>query len=429
MPEKVDLIERVEGHVGINIEVKDQGRMEFKFGIKEGPRLFEKFLEGRSYTEVPFFVTRICGFCPIVHNLSAIKAIENILDIHPSPQVRELRRALHAMEFIQSHSAHLYMLTLPDFVDNKEDIFSLQSERPETIKKAIKLRKDINEMIETLGGRTVHPLSTRVGGFSILPSKKEIQRGLKKLVTMKAIAKETIDLISNLEYPQLDIPTHYLAIERDDERYPLYDGHITTSQGKTFNDSAYSDIIQEKTIPYSASKFSYIDGEPYLTGALSRMNLHKDKLHNEAKRKVESISMEFPSDNPFHNNVAQAIEILHCIEEVHRIYKNILDEDLRQSELLGKEMKEAASLEITKDNGVDSVEAPRGTLFHSYELDEDGFVQAVDILTPTAQSAASIEQHINSMVSHLSGVSLNETMKKIKTLVRAYDPCISCSVH
>lgn len=429
MTEKIDLIERVEGHVGVNVQIKAKGKVQLQFGIQEGPRLFEKFLEGRTYQEVPFFVERICGFCPIVHNLSALKALENALGITPTDQVIELRRALNVMEFIQSHSAHLYLLTLPDFVDDKDDIFSVATIFPETVKRAVELRKNINEMIETLGGRAVHPLSTRIGGFSVLPSKDTIKQDLKRLQRMKPMAEESVDLIADLDYPELDVDTHYLALGREDERYPTYDGYIMTSKGKQFPVSSYSEIIHEKTIPYSSAKFSYIGGEPYLTGALSRVNLNNDHLHRAAKRKLEEITVDFPSDNPYHNNVAQAIEMLHCVEELQRIYNDLLDEDLRKLQLLGREFEDRTLPAESPRHGADAVEAPRGTLFHYYEMDENGIIQDVDILTPTAQSAANIEQHLNVMITQIDGMTYEETIERIKTLVRAYDPCISCSVH
>lgn len=429
MPEKVELIERVEGHVGINVELEPQRQLRIKFGIKEGPRLFEKFLEGRTYHEVPIFVQRICGFCPIVHNLSAVKAIEQAVGINPPPVVGHLRRAFQAMELIQSHSAHLYLFTLPDFTGKHEDIFGVNREHPEIVQKAIELRKDINSMIETLGGRTVHPIASRIRGFTMLPSKDEIRKDLKRLERMKPITENTIDFFADLNYPDLEIDTHYLALGREDDRYPLYDGHVVTSKGKRFKVSRYDDIIHERTVSHSTAKFSYIEGAPYLTSALSRINLNNATLKDEAKRKLEEITISFPSDNPYHNNVAQAIEILQCIETIQQIYTNLLDEDLSKFEHLDKEFMDDSSPKVKAGTGIDAVEAPRGTLFHSYEVNDKGTIQEVDILTPTAQSAAAIEEHINVMVSELEGVSYGETTEQIKKLVRAYDPCISCSVH
>lgn len=429
MLEKVDLIERVEGHVGINLEIKSKGRLKLKFGIKEGPRLFEKFLEGRNVHEIPFFVERICGFCPIVHNLSAIKALENTLDVTPSQETIAFRRALNAMEMIQSHSAHLYMLTLPDYIGDSEDIFEVGAEKPELVQQAVQFRNNINAMIETLGGRTVHPTATRIGGFSRFPSNKELQKDLTKLTKMKPIAEKTIELITDLEYPILDFETHYLSLGREDTRYPLYDGKIITSHGKTFEPTDYGTIITEKTVPYSSAKFSYIEGKPYLVGALARMNLNKNHLNSQAKQKVKDIPISFPSDNPFHNNVAQAIEMLHCIEEIETIYKTLLEKDYESDALLEKELQNPSSNQDTAGTGVDAVEAPRGTLFHKYTVNEEGLIDDADILTPTAQSAAKIEQHLNGLVTELEEVSYEEMLEEIKKLVRAYDPCISCSVH
>lgn len=426
MPE-IKLVERVEGHVSVDVDVGAGEKV--NFSISEGPRLFEGFLKGRKYDEVPFFASRICGFCPIVHNLSAIKALENALDFTPSEQISKFRRALNLMEFVQSHSAHLYVLTLPDFVDKKDDLFSLKSQFPDEVKKAVKLRKDINSMIKVLGGRAVHPLSTRVGGFSKLPTEEEMEYGLEKLEEMKPIAENTVDLISGLDFPDLDLETRYVCLGRDDDRYPTYDGHIISNKGEKFEASEYSKIIKEETRSYSTAKFSSIEDEPYLTGALSRVNLNKDKLSEGAKAKLDEIDIEFPSHNPYHNNVAQAIETVHAIDEIKQIYTELLSEDSTKSELLGKDLKGETEIDIKAGKGADAVEAPRGTLYHYYELDDDGFVKDADILTPTAQSAANIERDINSMLSKIGDSSSEEAEDRVKSLVRAYDPCISCSVH
>lgn len=425
MPE-VSLIERVEGHVKVEVEEGEEG---INFRISEGPRLYESFLEGRKYDEVSFFSSRICGFCPIVHNLSAIKALEKALDITPSETVTKFRRALNSMEFVQSHSAHLYVLTLPDYVDSRDDLFSVRSKFPEEVKRALKLRRHINEMIETLGGRTVHPLTTRVGGFSRVPSEEELEDGIKKLEEMKPIAEETVDLIASLDYPEFGAETRYLALGRDDDIYPTYDGYVISSEGEKFEPEEYSEIIEEETRPYSTAKFSTIDGEPFLVGALPRMNLNRDKLSPDAKRKLEGIEIEFPSNNPYHNNVAQAIEIITAIDEIKEIYSELLSENTSGAELLGRDLTGEIDIEVKAGEGTDSVEAPRGTLYHHYKLNNEGFVEDVDILTPTAQSAANIERDINLRWSELEDLSRGEKENKIKALVRAYDPCLSCSVH
>ncbi|MBS3815604.1 MAG: Ni/Fe hydrogenase subunit alpha [Hadesarchaea archaeon] len=425
---EIKLVERVEGHVEVDFEIDAKGDKKAKFSIAEGPRLFESFLRDRKYDEVPFFASRICGFCPIVHNLSAIKALENAMSIEPTEQVTKFRRALNLMEFIQSHSAHLYVLTLPDFVNKSGDIFNLSSKLPEEVKKAVKLRKDVNSLIEDLGGRAVHPLTTRVGGFSKIPSDSQIEKGISKLEEMMPIAEETVDLIASLDMPNFDASTNYLALGRNDDRYATYDGFVHSTDGLEFEVNEYSKIIQEETKSYSTAKFSTIEDKPYLTGALSRINLNGDNLSENAKRKISEANVEFPNHNPYYNNLAQAIEIVHSIDEIIEIYSNLLTEDLSEVELLGKELKENG-IEIKAGKGTDAVEAPRGTLFHYYEVNENGIVKDADILTPTAQSAANIERDINLMISQSSDLPKEELEEKIKVLVRAYDPCISCSVH
>ncbi|MFW5932793.1 MAG: Ni/Fe hydrogenase subunit alpha [Candidatus Hadarchaeota archaeon] len=426
---EVKLVERVEGHVGLDIDLESKEEGGVKFGIAEGPRLFEKMMEGRKYDEVPFFVSRICGFCPIVHNLGAIKALEGAMGIEANEVVSRFRRALNLMEFVQSHSAHLYVLTLPDLAGDKADLFSLKSEFPEEVKKAVRMRMDINSMIETLGGRIVHPLSTRVGGFSKLPNEGELEEGIEKLDGMMPVAEETVDLIAGLDYPDLDMGTNCLSLGRDDDRYPTYEGYVITSNGKKFEVDDYSEVINEETRIYSTAKYSSIDGEPYLTGAISRMNLNKDSLCGRARSKLKDMDIEFPSTNPYHNNVAQAIEIVNSLEEIKEIYSWALSEDLGSGELKGREMKGESDIKVEAGSSADAVEAPRGTLFHYYEVDDDGYISDADIITPTAQSANNIERDINILFSKLGDLSRAEIRKRIKALIRAYDPCISCSVH
>ncbi|KXB03124.1 hypothetical protein AKJ45_02465 [candidate division MSBL1 archaeon SCGC-AAA261F19] len=423
------MIERVEGHVRVDIEVKPDGKKQVNFCISEGPRLFEGFLKGRKYDEIPFFVSRICGFCPIVHNLSAIKALENALNVSPTEQVLEFRRALNLMELIQSHSVHLYVMTLPDFADKKKNLFSIKSRFPKEVKKAIQLRNDVNSLIETLGGRAVHPLTTRVGGFSKLPTEEEMKEGLERLERMKPLAEDTVDLFAGLDYPDLDLETKYLSLGSDDKRYPIYDGYVISNKSEKFEPEEYPDIIKEETRPYSTAKFSTIGGEPFLTGALSRINLNGDYLTDDARAKMEEMEIDFPSYNPYHNNVAQAIEIVHSIDEINKIYKKLLSEISNKAGILEGDFEKKTEIDIKAGKGTDAVEAPRGTLYHYYELDENGFVKDIDILTPTAQSAANIELDLNTMLSEMDGLSRGGRNKKIKSLVRAYDPCVSCAVH
>ncbi|KXA89900.1 hypothetical protein AKJ37_03050 [candidate division MSBL1 archaeon SCGC-AAA259I09] len=429
MSEEVNLVERIEGHLSLDIDLERRDGRKIRLEIREGPRLFEGFLKGRDYNEIPFFASRICGFCPIVHNLSAIKALENAMNVSVNEQTLDFRRALNCMEFIQSHSAHLYFLTLPDFTGGENDVFSLTGKFGGKIKRGIKLRTTINSMIEVLGGRAVHPLTPRVGGFSKLPSEKILKSELEKLEKMKPIASETVDLTTGLDYPDFEAETNYLALTRDDEIYPIYDGHVITTQSEEFEVDKYSEIISEETVPYSTSKFSSINGDPFLTGALSRVNLNANYLSENAKIKMENTEIDFPSYNPYHNNIAQAIEIVHCVDEIERIYTKILNEGIKVIEMLGGELKNEADVEARAGTGSDAVEAPRGTLFHNYEVNEEGIVTDADILTPTAQSAANIERDINMLLSGLTNQSEEEIKREIRTLIRAYDPCVSCSVH
>jgi len=406
---------RVEGHLMFTVDVKT-GNAQVE--VMEGVRLFEGFVRGRKYDEVPYIVSRICGLCPCSHNLCAIKAIEDAFEIQPSEQTIKLRKLIVFGEVIQSHLAHLYLLALPDYMGVK-DVFDIYKKHPEEVKIGLKLRENANYMLEVVGGRPVHPISTTINGFLKIPTQTQLKELLNKMKESVEYAVKTVELLSKLEIPNFERKTEYVALKNENE-YGLYDGKVVSSEGLNVESKDYMETVVETVKPYSTAKFSHRNGKPFYVGALARVNLNKDQLNENAKKLMENMRLNFPSYNPYHNNLAQALEVVHCVEESIRILEELLSTGLKN---------EKGEVKVKPGKGGSVVEAPRGVLYHSYVFDEEGYVKEASVLTPTAQNIANMEEDIRVILPTISSLPKKQMIKKIESLIRAYDPCISCSVH
>ena len=406
---------RVEGHLMFTVDVKT-GNAQVE--VMEGVRLFEGFVRGRKYDEVPYIVSRICGLCPCSHNLCAIKAIEDAFEIQPSEQTIKLRKLIVFGEVIQSHLAHLYLLALPDYMGVK-DVFDIYKKHPEEVKIGLKLRENANYMLEVVGGRPVHPISTTINGFLKIPTQTQLKELLNKMKESVEYAVKTVELLSKLEIPNFERKTEYVALKNENE-YGLYDGKVVSSEGLNVESKDYMETVVETVKPYSTAKFSHRNGKPFYVGALARVNLNKDQLNENAKKLMENMRLNFPSYNPYHNNLAQALEVVHCVEESIRILEELLSTGLKN---------EKGEVKVKPGKGGSVVEAPRGVLYHSYVFDEEGYVKEASVLTPTAQNVANMEEDIRVILPTISSLPRKQMIKKIESLIRAYDPCISCSVH
>ncbi len=406
---------RVEGHLMFTVDVKT-GNAQVE--VMEGVRLFEGFVRGRKYDEVPYIVSRICGLCPCSHNLCAIKAIEDAFEIQPSEQTIKLRKLIVFGEVIQSHLAHLYLLALPDYMGVK-DVFDIYKKHPEEVKIGLKLRENANYMLEVVGGRPVHPISTTINGFLKIPTQTQLKELLNKMKESVEYAVKTVELFAKLEIPNFERKTEYVALKNENE-YGLYDGKVVSSEGLNVESKDYMETVVETVKPYSTAKFSHRNGKPFYVGALARVNLNKDQLNENAKKLMENMRLNFPSYNPYHNNLAQALEVVHCVEESIRILEELLSTGLKN---------EKGEVKVKPGKGGSVVEAPRGVLYHSYVFDEEGYVKEASVLTPTAQNIANMEEDIRVILPTISSLPKKQMIKKIESLIRAYDPCISCSVH
>lgn len=417
---KIDHVTRLEGHGSILIDV-DQGRVEnLKLEIVEANRFFENLVKGVTAHDVPQIVSRICGICCVGHQLAAIKAVENALNLSISPQTRLLRVLLNESQFLQSHALHLYFLAIPDYVGVKS-ILPLASSHPELIKKALKLKKLANDFTTVLGGRALHPMMPTLIGWRKLPDKNKLQALLERLhESVKDIA-EMVDFIGQLKWPDYERETEYVSLKHADE-YALYEGEIFSSDtGKSVPESDYRQVTNEFTVAHSTAKWSRWNRESYMVGALARVNNNYQQLYPQAREVADVLDLKVPCYNPYKNNLAQMVEIVHCTYHCIDTLQQLLEQDLLLEDL---DYQSAEGL------GCSAIEVPRGILFHEYGFDKNGLCNHADAVIPTSQNINNIERDMKHFVPQmLPDMEQDALASHMEMLLRAYDPCISCSVH
>lgn len=409
-------IAKIEGHGQLKYNVaKGSVRIE----IEEGERLFEKLVVGQNYIDVPFITARICGVCPTAHTLAAIRACEDAFEIQLNDSIMHLRRALLSAQLVQSHALHLFFFALPDFLDVQNGL-ELHDKNPRVFEIATTLKGVGDNIIETIGGRSVHPVSPTVGGFLSVPKEKEIEGLIKNIRSNQHLALEALEMFAGFYYPHLDLRTEYLSLSSDDKVDILGDT-IISSEETPSPSSSYPFVFQEKVKSYSSAKFSEKNGHGFLVGALARLNQTRPfELNSKAKKAVRSLGIEFPIYNTFKNNLAQAVELLHYLEEAEKSLVIYLE---------GKNQRHKEGYQIKAGTGVGAIEAPRGTLYHMYEFDKNGVVINCDIVTPTAQNLTNLEDDANEYLRQNKSITIPRRQKELEMLIRAYDPCITCSVH
>ncbi|MBM3286396.1 MAG: Ni/Fe hydrogenase subunit alpha [Candidatus Eisenbacteria bacterium] len=411
-------ITRVEGHGNVVVNVRD-GRIEdLRLEIVEAPRFFEVMLEGRKWDEAASITARICGICAIGHTMASILASEDALGIVPDEETKLLRKLLIDGETIQSHILHLYFLVAPDFF-NVGSVIPLAGTHPEVVKRALRLKKLGNEICEILAGRKIHPIGVLPGGFARWPLPEEILRVRKILEDARPDLEATVELFKTLKMPELERKTEYVALKAPGE-YAFYTGDIASSLGKVTPPQTYLDRISERVVSHSAAKHVKAQAESYAVGARARLNINHEMLRPWAKGVLKALGLKPPLTNPFHNNTAQLIEVLHC-------YENAIE---MCDELLARKGYVHRMKQPTKyGRGAGASEVPRGVLFHDYTLDADGRITKANCIIPTGQNLANIEADMHTLVGQMAGREPQEIQRGLEMLVRAYDPCISCATH
>jgi coenzyme F420-reducing hydrogenase alpha subunit len=416
---KINHVAKMEGHTGFMASVLNGDVKAAKLEVQEGIRLIEGVLIGRHFKDMPIVAQRICGICPVVHNLTAIKSIENALGIQPSDEAEKLREVMELGQIIHSHALHLFFLSLADFLDIDNDI-KLVQEYPEETKMAIRIREYGMEIVKVIGGRVVHPLTNEPGGFKKAPDAE----ALKKLVAdSQRILEEALALgefFRGIKLPDLSRETEYVALYQN-SHYAIYDGDIVSNRGLHIPVSAFESNFSELQKQHEIVKRVEHNGQSYLIGAIARINLNRDKLKPRAFEYLASLHWQFPNYNPFDNILAQMTEVIHAIEESQLLIKQLLHSDLNNVLTKPYEVKAGA--------GSAAVEAPRGTLYYHVDIDPKGYIKNVNIITPTAQSLSNLEDDVVEYIPQIMKLSDKEREKKLRAFIRAYDPCISCAVH
>lgn len=424
----VNYLTRVEGHGNIVVEVKD-GKLEIcRLEIVESPRFFEAFLRGRSIYEAPHITCRICGICSCGHTLASIQAAEDALGIKPTEQTTLLRKLLLHYEELDSHILHIYLLVAPDLVGVPSFVPLIKS-NPEVVRRALRMKRLCNELCDILVGRHVHPISAVVGGFTKLPSHNDLEEMHKRLIELRKDMETTVELFTNLTFPEFERDTEYVALVNDEEEYPLLYGDIGSTDGYRVSKYEYKTVTNEFIVPYASAKRTKWHRDSYAVGALARFNLNHEKLHPKAKEAANTLNLKPKCINPYLNTVAQIVECVHCVEDALRIIELLWQKGINYDEIVVPDLNQNGNLPQRAGEGVGAVEVPRGLLIHHYEIDERGVFKNANCVIPTNQNTHNIELDMLKLVPEIINQSQEEITLALEMLVRAYDPCISCSVH
>lgn len=416
---KIDYLPRVEGEGGIAIEIKDGRITRLHFKIFEAPRFFESFLKGRSYSEAMDFTARICGICPVAYQMSSVHAIEKIFGIEIEKPIHELRRLLYCGEWIESHALHIYLLQGPDFY-GIESAWASRQYMP-IAKKGLGFKKLGNQIMAILGGRAVHPVSVKVGGFYKTPERKALIAILPDLERAYGESIEGIKWAAGLPFNNNAWDMEYVSLRHVDE-YPINEGHAVSNKGLDKSMDRFLEGIQEYQVEYSTALHAGIKRDtsvsPYLVGPISRLNLNNDKLPLEIKNAINESGIALPIKNTQMGIIARSVEMAYAFYEAIRIIREYEKPD---SPFIDFTPKAGEAIWIT--------EAPRGMLIHRYEIDEGGHVKSCTIVPPTSQNLGHIESDIFHFLKNNLDKSAEIIKKESEKIIRSYDPCISCSVH
>ncbi len=419
LPITVDHIARVEGKGGVEIVVGDDGVKEVKLNIIEGPRFFEAITVGKKLDEALAVYPRICSFCSAAHKLTAVEAVEKAVGFTPREEIRALREVLYIGDMIESHALHLYLLVLPDYLGYSGPLHMVDEYRKE-IGIALELKNLGSWMMDELGSRAIHQENVVMGGFGKLPDKGVLETMKKRLKEALPKAEYTFELFAKLEqYEEVEGPITHLAVKPRGNAYGIYGDAIKASDGNEFPSEDYREHIREFVVEHSFAKHSHYHGKPFMVGAISRLVNNASLLYGKAKELYESNRDLLRPTNPFANNLAQALELVYFTERAI----DLIDEALAKWPV-----KPRDEVTIKDGFGVSTTEAPRGVLVYALKV-ENGRVSYADIITPTAFNLAMMEQHVRMMAEKHYQDDPERLKLLAEMVVRAYDPCISCSVH
>jgi coenzyme F420-reducing hydrogenase alpha subunit len=414
---QVDTLSRVEGEGAMHVRVSGGRVAEVQLRIFEPPRFFEAFLRGRAWTEPPDITARICGICPVAYQMSSCLAIEDACGVTVPAEIQALRRLLYCGEWIESHALHVYLLHAPDFLGYQGAI-EMARDHPTVVEQGLRLKKAGNAIMTVVGGRSIHPVNVRVGGFYRFPTRSELADLRPALLRARDDALDTATLVAGFDYPDFEQPYEYVAM-RAPAGYPLEAGTVVTGSGLDFPAQRFADHVQEEHVEHSNALHAHLsDGSAYVVGPLARYTLNHDRLSPLALQAADAAGLGPQCRNPFRSIGVRAVELVYACDEALRI--------IDAWDGAGESYVDVPPRAGT-GHGV--TEAPRGLLYHRYTLDGDGTIRDAVIVPPTSQNQPSIEADLRDFVQARLDLPTDELTRQCEQAIRNYDPCISCATH
>ena len=415
---RTDYLARVEGEGAMYVKLDAGGVSEVKLRLYEPPRFFEAFLRGRSFTEVPDITARICGICPIAYQMSSARAVEKACGVRiDDGPIRDLRRLVYCGEWIESHSLHVYMLHAPDFLGYSSAIEMARDHR-EIVEQGLEMKKAGNALVAQIGGREVHPINVRVGGFYRAPTRAELRALIDPLERAREIALATVRWTSTLPFPDVELEPEHVALA-DPDRYPIDRGRIVSDRGLDIEPGEFDEHFVEEHVEHSTALHARLrERGSYLTGPLARYSLGSGVLCPLAREAAAAAGLGATCRNPFQSIVVRAVELVHAADEALALID-------------AYEQPDASAVEVQPRRAVGhgATEAPRGMLYHRYEIDDDGTILDARIVPPTSQNQRAIEEDLRAVVERSLELSDEELTLRCEQAIRNHDPCISCSTH
>jgi sulfhydrogenase subunit alpha len=414
---RTDYLARVEGEGAMSVRLRDGHVEDVELRIFEPPRFFEAFLRGRSFHEAPDITARICGICPVAYQMSAVQAMEDLAGVEVPEPIRQLRRILYCGEWIESHALHVYMLHAPDFL-GYDGAVELARDDAATVERGLALKRTGNQVMALVGGREIHPVNVRVGGFYRAPTRRELRTLVEPLERAREFAIETVHWTAGFEFPQHDVACDLVALAEPAE-YAIERGRIVSRFGLDIPVRAYDEHFVEEHVARSNALHSRLrDGSAYLCGPLARFSLNADRLTPLARELASEAGVEPPCLDPFRSIVVRSIELVYACDEALRLIAAYDEPDAP-----------AVEFEPVAGTGFGATEAPRGLLYHRYRIDGDGSILDAKIVPPTSQNQLAIEDDLRGVVGRYSDLADDELRRLCEQTIRNYDPCISCATH
>ncbi len=414
---KVDYLARVEGEGALTVKIKAGRVVDVKFKIFEPPRFFEAFLRGRSYAEAPDITARICGICPVAYQMSSCHAMEDAFGASVGGPLRDLRRLLYCGEWIESHALHVYLLHAPDFL-GYESAIHLAKDHRDIVERGLKLKKIGNDIVTLLGGREIHPINVRVGGFYRAPAAPELRALVERLTWARDAAYETVRWAGALTFPAFEQDYEFVALRHPGE-YPFNEGRIVSNKGLDIDAREFEEHVVEEHVEHSNALQARLRARgAYFVGPLARYNLNFDRLSPLAQRAAKEAGLPPVCRNPFKSIIVRSVETLYACDEALRLIERYVPPP-----------QPAVEIRPRAGTGYGCTEAPRGILYHRYDLDAQGLIRQAKIMPPTSQNQRTIEADLWKFVPDRIDLPHQDLTWQCEQAIRNYDPCISCATH